>query len=1617
MAWPSHAQAFWLLATLFSARAEIFTGAFGWALQFDGLDDFVMLQPELPGPPCTVEFWVQPTKLTDGLGQELVRFTQNGVLLSRHSPIGGRVLLSLEYLGSQVWLYGRTIDNVKAPAGAGDMFHYAMVLTEEEAVFYVNGEESTRFAISSADVKALWEPDAAFPWILGARVQVNNTTDLSNDSAIGKYLREKEIAKQARVLLEREEKAKAKEDLENEKTRLLQSKADIEEEAQERAGLGLDLDADKSSFVGELAPAVLANIPSKCERCGSATAWMNDNAPLFQALRIRRAQGAKSCNGGQLANHAAFMPEEEDDQLVFETGLTAKQIRDARIEAHHVGLTLRCLTRGSAEEPAKALLVMYRNGQMIYRNYIATCPDDEADYPELSFTPWELGSEFDGGQWDEDLQMAVTPSNFLRATFDDVRLFNAFLSEQEMADLVSNPSSVRPQALMLHYTFDADDQDACTVRRLMNSSAACFDFNEDNRRVDEAALARFPLNSWIGSEPAHVPSPFPIAGAVVRCAMPEKSCAEVQLHGSDADGDTLDFRLRTAYHPANASLVGQTLRFCDALGGRRDVEIHYDTCDSHGACASEATGFGLLILHIFPLGPQLVAFQYLPMPHQLRLVFNQATNQPSPTAVREQLVQVSGLDKADVLDVTWEGVEGKAVRLLVRPSVRIREDAKVTLSEAGNLRDAQATSFPAFGDGLLEILQCAPGTTLSPGQVTCQGCGPGQYLDQEQCRPCRPGTFALQSVEICETCPRGRWQSAWGASGCVACAESIRNATTLELGATSDSLCRCPQSTFLIKRTTAACEACTSGLHCPGGNEPPLQAAGYFAHEVLFEDAALIAVRLVACAPLRCPQRALGTCPERQTGLACSRCEAGYQWRTKSCEECTLEGNLAPIGLLVCAVQLIIGLIWRMVGPMGEKTFFNSDIATIAALVNILANVLQALGAVAELPLRFENSMPIFEALKVASLSVEVLAPECAFRGGPEMLYVGSLSVLPCMLLAMLVAAKIRQCLRCQVNWSYIFSCQGTLVLLMYLSAARLAALPWQCAQNPDGSSSVMAFRAVLCWESRSHFLMLMGSLGALILFTVTPLAAIFWAVWVYPSRLQRPGGIHFMVRWRFAFGRFSAKSYSYSVVFMLRNLAVALVPVLLVNIPQLNVLLLNLTLTLGMAIQVRLFPWRTYTPNLIDAAGSIFVCGLLNTCMALLYLEPDVFVFLQHWITAQFVFMAVVMGCILIGHFLAICSSRKFYHIFLSHHKASAACLARWFKVCMTDEARLNIFLDSDDLNLDLLFNTVTQNTRNLVVLLTKDALLRPWCVGEIVCAFNAGVNVVCMQCNDFLPGNGAKILQQLQQVWKESEKNVLANYGIPMYSIAKALDQLENTPTIRLDRASSEERQMDVMMQTLDRCQLNRMKLMLSGADRACRAALRGTLRPRSGDARVVIISSWQYEARTCSFLVRRKLMGFAQLFVEVLQEKELIVLDPQNFPQMGCVVVLLTANVLSEPFTANALVRALKNFPEDVETAYQKLLRTVAMRFSAHASAALQNSEIEESARKLMMLLKEPASDMSEKPGGKDQATVLPVVPIPSEATEEKATRPRPVFLAKEQATKQVPMSVSPICSTAG
>ena len=55
-----------------------------------------------------------------------------------------------------------------------------------------------------------------------------------------------------------------------------------------------------------------------------------------------------------------------------------------------------------------------------------------------------------------------------------------------------------------------------------------------------------------------------------------------------------------------------------------------------------------------------------------------------------------------------------------------------------------------------------------------------------------------------------------------------------------------------------------------------------------------------------------------------------------------------------------------------------------------------------------------------------------------------------------------------------------------------------------------------------------------------------------------------------------------------------------------------------------------------------------------------------------------------------------------------------------------LQVYLDSDNLkNLEELFDTVRSHTRNLVVLATPAVFQRPWCAGEITCAYSSQIPV----------------------------------------------------------------------------------------------------------------------------------------------------------------------------------------------------------------------------------------------------------------------------------------------------
>jgi hypothetical protein len=84
---------------------ELVAGGSGWALQFDGRDDFVNLPVTLPPAPWTIEMWVHPFSLKDGEQKDVVKFNNAGALLAQASIIKGLTwtqghILVFSFLGS-----------------------------------------------------------------------------------------------------------------------------------------------------------------------------------------------------------------------------------------------------------------------------------------------------------------------------------------------------------------------------------------------------------------------------------------------------------------------------------------------------------------------------------------------------------------------------------------------------------------------------------------------------------------------------------------------------------------------------------------------------------------------------------------------------------------------------------------------------------------------------------------------------------------------------------------------------------------------------------------------------------------------------------------------------------------------------------------------------------------------------------------------------------------------------------------------------------------------------------------------------------------------------------------------------------------------------------------------------------------------------------------------------------------------------------------------------------------------------------------------------------------------------------------------------------------------------
>lgn len=654
----------------------------------------------------------------------------------------------------------------------------------------------------------------------------------------------------------------------------------------------------------------------------------------------------------------AFPVETGSGNQVLSTGLTGDEVRLRMREPHHVAVTFRCLSRGGNGTRPVGHLKVYQNGKLIgNKPDTAACmtrplvPEAYRDDDwRMRPTPWEMGQEYDGGPLGGHLPgVAVVPSGFMHATFDEFVVWNASLSDAEIL-AVSQGGLPRPDEINVRYSFDQDDAAECTERKLWDATATCLGVNEASGRTQPSKA--FPwTNSAIGHVP-HVPSPFGLVpGAWIHKALPAGSCVNATLLGSDADADPLTFLLVERPKGAVLRLLGNKLELCDQNETStiaREVTLTFDVCDPYSLCASSVTGLGRVVFHILPVGPVVVAFQALRDESALRLVFNVATN-CAFVGTLEALGRVLRLsdNAAALLGARWE-TGCRALRLVLTDpaswfSARPAE-VRAQLLDGGSVRDALGSTYPSRGTSpLLTDLSCAAGELLLPGEVRCLPCPDGSVpmlSGSSLLRECVPCSAGSAGIAVCNTCPHGRFasksglakcdlcpvgsfcseqgstsatpcpagsfgvasgqtactlctiatfQPAAGKSECVACEGVLVGSTTPFLGVSAAAGCVCPDGSYLPKRGTA-CLDCPVGMSCKLGSDMRNLDALSGPFPMLlprFWSSASNPLSVFQCNDARrCPGGSPGTCSPYGRAQSCAFCEDGYHWDGERCSQC-----------------------------------------------------------------------------------------------------------------------------------------------------------------------------------------------------------------------------------------------------------------------------------------------------------------------------------------------------------------------------------------------------------------------------------------------------------------------------------------------------------------------------------------------------------------------------------------------------------------------------------------------------------------------------------------------------------------------------------------------------------
>ncbi|CAE8691919.1 unnamed protein product [Polarella glacialis] len=481
----------------------------------------------------------------------------------------------------------------------------------------------------------------------------------------------------------------------------------------------------------------------------------------------------------------------------------------------------------------------------------------------------------------------------------------------------------------------------------------------------------------------------------------------------------------------------------------------------------------------------------------------------------------------------------------------------------------------AFDAARLVCSPCPEGTafTRPRGVGTCVNCSAGHYgpsTGTTSCLECPAGFFQPRTGHsACLACPLSTYQDVPGQVDCKPCLGSF---TTALRAANSKLDCSCPPGTFL-EPLDAACHPCLEGMSCPGREAMPLQQAGYWI-EVLDSSAQDFSV--FRCRDEQeCPAGSAGNCPDGRVGRACNSCKKHYhQHINGQCVEC--DGTFM-VPLIVSAVgSALLAALFTIL----TKDFSRQHLTYLTVLMTggQLVTALQTLSAFGQRrDLSYPDSVQlILQIIEVLSFNFVSLKVSCVVEVSPMIRLFMQLVTYPLFAILLLVGFLVSKNNARTVPWEALYNLNGATLFIMFISLSIACVRPLQCVSNPNGKMSMLADPGIVCWESGEHLILTTMSIIGVFVYPISILSMTCWVTWKYPSRVASGRGLRLNLKYHFLFGRFRSERYYFGSIYLLRNLVVALVPVVFADFVGLQLLVLTATVLMACMLQaVSVQPFR----------------------------------------------------------------------------------------------------------------------------------------------------------------------------------------------------------------------------------------------------------------------------------------------------------------------------------------------------------------------------------------------------------------------------------------------------------